>query len=122
MSKQNPQKANFEAGFEPGSIGRITKKTVRFDDLEVTKVRFPVGVSVTQEGKTSGVLDGGSCPLPHTGYILSGTLGIKQDNGFEETYRAGDVMLLPPGHEAWTIGEEDCVFIEFSKGHADFYV
>jgi hypothetical protein len=29
-------------------------------------------------------------------------------------------MLLPPGHDAWTVGDEPCVFVEFSRGN-DYY-
>jgi hypothetical protein len=30
------------------------------------------------------------------------------------------VMLLPPGHDAWTVGDQACIFVEFSKGN-DYY-
>jgi hypothetical protein len=29
-------------------------------------------------------------------------------------------MLLPPGHDAWTVGEQACTFVEFSRGN-DYY-
>jgi len=29
-------------------------------------------------------------------------------------------MLLPPGHDAWTVGDEACTFVEFSRGN-DYY-
>jgi hypothetical protein len=29
-------------------------------------------------------------------------------------------MLLPPGHDAWSVGDEACTFIEFSRGN-DYY-
>jgi len=28
--------------------------------------------------------------------------------------------MLPPGHDAWTVGDEPCVFVEFSRGN-DYY-
>jgi hypothetical protein len=31
-------------------------------------------------------------------------------------FATGDVMMLPPGHDAWCVGDEPCVFIEFSAG------
>ena len=42
-------------------------------------------------------------------------------DGSEDVFAAGDVMMLPPGHDAWTIGEEACEFIEFSSGTDDYY-
>ena len=29
-------------------------------------------------------------------------------------------MLLPPGHDAWSVGNVPCVFVEFSQGN-DYY-
>jgi hypothetical protein len=29
-------------------------------------------------------------------------------------------MMLPPGHDAWCVGEEPCIFVEFSRG-GDYY-
>ena len=61
-----------------------------------------------------------SCLLPHVAYVLSGRLMVRMDDGSEELFEAGDVMMLPPGHDAWTVGEEPCQFIEFSHGN-DYY-
>jgi len=42
------------------------------------------------------------------------------DDGSVEDFSKNDVMLLPPGHDAWTVGPEACVFVEFSRGN-DYY-
>ena len=31
-----------------------------------------------------------------------------------------DDMLLPHGHDAWSVGNEPCVFVEFSRDN-DYY-
>ena len=36
------------------------------------------------------------------------------DNGSEEEFGPGDVGYLPPGHNAWIIGNEPCVGIDFT--------
>jgi hypothetical protein len=41
-------------------------------------------------------------------------------DGSFETFSASDVMLLPPGHDAWSAGAEACTFVEFSRGN-DYY-
>jgi len=45
---------------------------------------------------------------------------VVMDDGSVEDFSKNDVMLLPPGHDAWTVGDEPCVFIEFSRGN-DYY-
>jgi hypothetical protein len=42
------------------------------------------------------------------------------DDGSAEEFSRNDVILLPPGHDAWTVGVEPCVFVEFSRGN-DYY-
>ena len=41
-------------------------------------------------------------------------------DGSVQEFTTNDVMLLPPGHDAWTIGDEPFVFVEFSRGN-DYY-
>lgn len=117
------QKANFvdEDNYELITIGRITKRMVTLDGASALLVRFPVGASVTEDAVKTGILDTDMCPMPHVAYILQGRLGVRQRTGSEEEFSAGDLMMLPPEHEAWTIGDEDCVFIEFMRGTSDVY-
>ena len=55
-----------------------------------------------------------SCQAPHTHYIISGRMRVKMDDGSEEEFGPGDVGYLPPGHNAWIIGNEPCVAIDFT--------
>lgn len=57
-------------------------------------------------------LDNDSCHCPHWGYIISGQLLVKYDNGNEETFSEGDVFYMPKGHTAIVI--EDVKLIDFS--------
>ena len=60
------------------------------------------------------LLDEESCPASHLQYHLSGRLHVVLDDGSEEEFVAGDVSLIPPGHDAWVVGEEPVVLIELS--------
>ncbi len=53
-----------------------------------------------------------SCPAPHWGYMLKGSMLIKYDDGTEETVTAGDVFYMPAGHNG--ISGEEIAWIEFS--------
>ncbi len=55
-----------------------------------------------------------SCEAQHFQYHLSGKLGIKMDDGTELVAEAGDVTALPSGHDAWVIGNEPVVVIDWS--------
>ncbi len=60
-----------------------------------------------------------SCEAAHAGYCVSGRMKIVMDDGQEETFGPGDVMICPPGHDAWVVGDEPCVVIDW-QGFADY--
>jgi hypothetical protein len=60
-----------------------------------------------------------SCEAPHFQYHVSGVLRIKMDDGTEFDCKAGDVSLLPSGHDAWVVGEEPAVVVDF-QGMVDY--
>lgn len=55
-----------------------------------------------------------SCQTRHLGYVVSGTMHVKLDDGAELTVHAGDLFDLPAGHDAWVDGPEPCVVIDHS--------
>jgi hypothetical protein len=59
-----------------------------------------------------------SCEAPHFQYHVS-VLRIRMDDGTEFDCRAGDVSLLPSGHDAWVVGSEPAVVVDF-QGMIDY--
>jgi quercetin dioxygenase-like cupin family protein len=60
-----------------------------------------------------------SCEAPHFQYHVAGTLRIRMDDGAEFDCRPGDVSLLPAGHDAWVVGDEAAVVVDF-QGMVDY--
>ncbi len=60
-----------------------------------------------------------SCEAPHFQYHLAGTLKVVMDDGMEILCRPGDVSLLPSGHDAWVVGDEPVVLVDF-QGMVDY--
>lgn len=54
------------------------------------------------------------CEAPHFQYQLSGKLHIAMENGDEFDTVAGDVSWLPSGHDAWVVGNEAVVLVDWS--------
>jgi quercetin dioxygenase-like cupin family protein len=55
-----------------------------------------------------------SCQSSHLGYVLSGRMKVVMDDGTEGEVGPGDAFSIPPGHDAWTIGDEPCVMVDVS--------
>jgi hypothetical protein len=58
-----------------------------------------------------------SCQAPHFQYHLAGILHVKMDDGTEYECKPGDVSLLPSGHDAWVVGDEPVVVVDFQGLH-----
>jgi len=53
------------------------------------------------------------CEAPHIQYIISGKYHVKMKDGSEFEIGPGDAASIPAGHDAWVIGDEPLVGIEF---------
>lgn len=45
-----------------------------------------------------------SCLVPHVGYVISGRMKVVMDDGTEGEFGPNDALVIPPGHDAWTVG------------------
>lgn len=53
------------------------------------------------------------CEASHLQYHVSGTLRIRMADGTEFDAKGGDITVLPSGHDAWVIGDEPVVAIDW---------
>jgi hypothetical protein len=114
MALPTMQKANLDA--VPADVhGKIKKQSVNLDGVTVTRVTFDVGAKWSNDLKAYAGTD--SCQLPHVALVLSGVLRVQMDDGSVEDFSKNDIMMCPPGHDAWTVSEEPCVFVDFSQGY-----
>lgn len=60
-----------------------------------------------------------SCEAPHFQYHVAGTLHVVMDDGTEFDLKPGDISLLPSGHDAWTVGDEAAIVVDF-QGMLDY--
>ena len=56
-----------------------------------------------------------SCEFSHFLYHVSGVLKVLMDDGVELECGPGDVSLLPSGHDAWVVGDEPAVVVDFQE-------
>ncbi len=57
------------------------------------------------------------CEAPHFQYVLSGRVGIRMADGTEFEAGPGDVVVIGPGHDGWTVGDETAVAIDWGGAH-----
>ncbi|MGH3413847.1 MAG: nuclear transport factor 2 family protein [Marmoricola sp.] len=61
-----------------------------------------------------------SCPTRHLGVVVSGRMHVVTDGGAETEVGPGDVFDLAPGHDAWVVGDEACVMLDYSPAATQY--
>jgi hypothetical protein len=78
---------------------------------EVGRLVFDPGWRWSTDVKPIAKTD--SCIAPHFQYHVSGRLAIRMDDGTELIAGPGDVTSLPSGHDAWVVGDEPVVTVDW---------
>ena len=100
--------------FEDG-MGKLD--LVNLDGVPVGRATFKPGWQWSKHVKPIAGTD--SCQAAHMGYVISGRMKIVMDDGQETEFGPGDFMVCPPGHDAWILGDEQCVVVDW-QGFADY--
>jgi class 3 adenylate cyclase len=58
-----------------------------------------------------------SCQVHHLGHSVSGVLHVLMDDGEELDIPPDSIFDIPPGHDAWVVGDEPWVTVEWTSAH-----
>ena len=100
---------------QPEEIRRFEKGTleiVRVPGGTVGRATFEPGWKWSKHIKPIAGTE--LCEAPHEGYVVSGRMHIIMRDGKVLELRAGDLMVCPPGHDAWVVGDEPCVIVDWA--------
>lgn len=105
----------------PDAVRPLGRGTGAFVDL----AGMVVGRAVLEPGwkwslDVKPVVGTTSCEVHHLQLVLSGRLGVRMDDGEEQEFVANDVVDIPPGHDAWVVGDEPVVLMDMAGNIADF--
>jgi quercetin dioxygenase-like cupin family protein len=98
---------NETTTFEHGRV-----EAVRVGDFMIRRNTFEPGWRWSEHVRPIAKTD--TCQVHHIGYVLSGTLGVRTNDGGEAEIGPGEAYEILPGHDGWVIGDEAVTSIEFS--------
>lgn len=107
MLKKSLSRPEETRSFEKGKVDLVTVGDVTFGRISL-QPGWKWSKCVKPIAQTE------SCEASHLTYHISGRLHIRMDDGTEQEYGPGDVSLVPPGHDAWVVGDEPVVAIDIS--------
>jgi hypothetical protein len=107
----------FDRADEVRTFDKGKLELVEFNGRTVGRATLQLGWKWSQSVKPLAQTE--SCLAPHFQYHLSGTIHVKMDDGTERDIGPGEVSMLEAGHDAWVVGSEPVVLIDF-QGMVDY--
>lgn len=101
---------------ETRTFDRGRAEIVRLGDRTVGRFTFEPGWQWSESVKPIAKTD--SCQVHHVGYVVSGRLAVRTDDGMESEVGPGDAYDVQPGHDGWVVGDEQVVMVEFGDAEA----
>jgi class 3 adenylate cyclase len=82
------------------------------DDVDVGRSVFEPGWRWSKDVKP--IAGTPFCLYHHVGYVLRGTLHVEMEDGPSLEIPPNSVFEIPPGHDAWVVGDEPWITIDFA--------
>jgi len=98
--------------FENGKID-----LVKIGGATVGRAKFEPGWKWSKHVKPVAKTD--TCQAAHFQYQVSGVLHVVMNDGTEKDVGPGEISLILPGHDAWVVGNEPVVMVDF-QGMVDY--
>ena len=95
----------------PFEESKGTLELVNIDGGPVGRSHLRAGMAVVEAHQPIATTE--SCEAAHVGYFISGRMKVVMNDGTEDEFGPGDLMIRPPGHDACTVGDESCVVIDW---------
>ena len=110
MSAADPLLAPMQ-GAERREIGGVRLDIVRAGAGRVKRVVYPPGFRWSAQMKA--IVGGDLCMHAHVGFLARGQVHVQYADGCVLEFNAPQVVAIEPGHDAWVVGEEPAILIEF---------
>ena len=108
---QQTEHVSFGAPDEVREFPHGRAEIVKVGDGEIGRLIFEPGFRWSQDLKSIAGTE--SCEAPHFQYHLAGKLAIRMDDGTEFLAEPGDITSLPSGHDAWVVGDDQVIVVDW---------
>jgi class 3 adenylate cyclase len=107
-----PYRKSFEEPDETFELDGMVEHVVRIGDYTVGRVVQPPGFG--WRTNVQPIVGGEWCVARHVGVVVSGRMGVELSDGTRFELGPGDVFDIPPGHDAYVVGDEPLVEVDWS--------
>ena len=86
---------------------------VSLDEVTVGRSEFNPGWRWSTD--LAPIMGTKSCQVHHLGHAVSGLIHVRMDDGGELDIPPDSIYEIPPGHDAWVVGNEPWVTVEWTS-------
>ncbi len=108
---QATEHRSFQTPDETRAFPNGRAEIVKVGEDEIGRLVFEPGWRWSNDVKP--IAHTNSCEAPHFQYHVSGRLAIRMDDGTEFVAGPGDITSLPSGHDAWVVGDEPVITVDW---------
>jgi hypothetical protein len=111
------QELNFDSPDETRTPDKTRVDVVRTGGATAARVSLAPGWRWSECVKP--VVGTERCQVHHVGVVQSGVMHVVHDDGSELEIGPGRAYEILPGHDAWVVGDEPCIALEFESRAAE---
>lgn len=111
MPAQNTEHRSYSEPDEVREFPHGKVEIVKVGGAEIGRLTLEPGWKWSNDVKPIAGTD--LCEAPHMQYQVSGRIHVVMADGTEFEAGPGDVVSLPQGHDAWVVGDEPVVVVDW---------
>ena len=115
--EKKPLVKNFETPDQRPDLPKGHAKLVNMGEMVLLRGTLDPGWRWSNDWQK--IMGTPSCQMPHFGVTLSGQWHFEMDDGTSVDLGPGDCYSIPPGHDAWVVGDEPVVTLDILPANAD---
>jgi quercetin dioxygenase-like cupin family protein len=106
------RRKRFDHPDEVRTVDKAHIDLVELGELAIGRAVFEPGWRWSEHVKP--IVGTESCQVHQVGYVVSGHLHIEMTDGASLDVVGGDAFEIPPGHDAWVVGDEPWVSVDWA--------
>jgi class 3 adenylate cyclase len=108
----------YKSFSDPDEVRRFSNayaEVIRLDETTVGRSHWSPGWRWSVD--LAPAMGTSSCQVHHLGHSISGVLHVLMDDGESLDIRPDSIFEIPSGHDAWVVGDEPWVTLEWTSAH-----